>query len=242
MRASGLGLAMVMALAGSAAAADLRAPTLDPAPTDTGWSWTGCYGGAHIGGLWAAADQWSVRTPGGAFYSQSLGGHDLTGFIGGVQGGCDYQTAIGLVIGIKGDFSWADATGFHNSAREVGVSYQSEVKSLGSVTGRLGYARDRWLGYVEGGYAFERDDYSASTVVTGTAYVANQTWSGWMAGAGVEYAFTDRVSGFVDYSYRDYGSETIAFTPQIAGLPTGFLDIEATASVVRAGFNIRFGL
>jgi hypothetical protein len=33
----------------------------------------------------------------------------------------------------------------------------------------------------------------------------------------------------------------VRFAPRIAGLPAGFLDIEESASVLRAGVNLRFG-
>jgi hypothetical protein len=59
---------------------------------------------AFAGGLWGSSDKCIVRTPGGDFYGQSLGGHDLDGFVGGVQAGCDYQFGGGLVVGVAGDY------------------------------------------------------------------------------------------------------------------------------------------
>ena len=44
-----------------------------------------------------------------------------------------------------------------------------KVKSLASVTGRVGYVWDRFLGYVSGGLDWERDDYWATTILLGTA-------------------------------------------------------------------------
>ncbi len=67
-----------------------------------------------------------------------------------------------------------DAEGSHDSALEFGVAYHSKVKSLASVTGRIGYAWDRFLGYVKGGDAWERDNYWATTIVLGTAYTARE--------------------------------------------------------------------
>ena len=155
------------------------------------------------------------------FFGQSLGGHDANSWLGGVQAGCDYQFAGGFVIGIQGDYAWTDAEGSHDSAREFGVAYHSKVKSLASVTGRIGYAWDRFLGYVKGGGAWERDDYWATTIILGTAYTARETRSGWTIGVGGEYAFTNVLSGFVEYNYYDFGTREIGFTPQIAGLGPG---------------------
>ena len=144
------------------------------------------------------------------------------------------------MLGIQGDYAWTDAAGSHDSAREIGVAYHSKAKSLASVTGRVGYAWDRFLGYVKGGGAWERTDYWATTIVLGTAYTARETRSGWTIRVGGEYAFTNWLSGFVEYNYYDFGSRQIAFTPQVAGLGPGFLKIKETMSVVRAGLNLSF--
>jgi outer membrane immunogenic protein len=74
-----------------------------------GFSWTGCYAGGHAGGLWGDSDKWIPRTPGGAYGGVSLGGHEADGFIGGVQAGCNYQMASGVVVGMAGDYGWTGA-------------------------------------------------------------------------------------------------------------------------------------
>jgi outer membrane immunogenic protein len=242
MRKLLLGTAALIALAHPALAADLRpAVRKAPPPLVPAWSWSGCHFGGHAGGLWAKSEEWIVRTPGGAFEGQSLGAHDVDGWLGGVQAGCDYQFAGGVVIGLAGDYAWADAAGSHDSAREIGVAYHSKARSLASVTGRIGYAWDRFLGYLKGGGAWERDEYRATTIVLGTAYTARDTRPGWTIGVGGEYAFTNVLSGFVEYNYYAFGTRTISFTPQIAGLGPAFVDIKETKSVVRAGLNFRFG-
>jgi outer membrane immunogenic protein len=242
MRKLLLGTAALIVLVSPAISAETRAPVFKiPPPVIPVWSWTGCYGGGHAGGLWAKAKEWIVRTPGGSFFGQSLGGHDADGPLGGVQAGCDYQFAGGFVTGIQGDYAGTNAEGSHDSALEFGVAYHSKVKSLASVTGRIGYAFDRFLGYVRGGGAWERDDYWATTIVLGTAYTARETRSGWTIGVGGEYAFTNVLSGFVEYGYYDFGTRRISFTPQIVGLGPAFVDIKETKSVMRAGLNFRFG-
>jgi outer membrane immunogenic protein len=242
MRKLLLGTAVVIALVSPAISADMRAPIYKAPPSVVPvWNWTGCYVGGHAGGLWAKSEEWIVRTPGGAFFGQSLGGHDVNGWLGGVQAGCDYQFAGGFVIGLQGDYAWSEAEGSHASALEVGVAYHSKAKSLASVTGRVGYAWARFLGYVKGGGAWERDDYWATTIVLGTAYTASETRPGWTIGVGGEFAFTNFLSGFVEYGYYDFGTREIAFTPQVAGLGPAFVDIKETKSVVRAGLNFRFG-
>jgi len=238
MRRFALPAAALVVLANQASAADLG-------PSVSGqieaWRWTGCFAGAHAGGVWGDSGKWIPRTPGGAFEGVSLGSHDVDGFIGGVQGGCDYQLPSGMVLGFAGHYGWTDGGGTHPSARETGVFYHSEMEALASITGRLGYGFNRTLLYVQGGAAWEDVDYSASTTMIGTAYRASDTRAGWTAGGGGEYALTGRLSAFVEYNYYDFGTERIRLTPQFDFLPTAFVDIDDTANVVRAGVNLHFG-
>src|SRR3954447_24922608 len=90
---------------GSASAADmaLKAPI---AVAPAVHSWTGCYLGGHVGGLWAHKD-WTLAFPDPV---APLGGHDADSWSGGVQAGCDYQFASRFVVGIQGDYAWTDAT------------------------------------------------------------------------------------------------------------------------------------
>lgn len=241
MRKLLLGTVALVALVGPAAAAEMRPPVYKaPPPVVPVWSWSGCFLGGHAGGLWTKQD-WTNRTPGGDFFGESLGGHHVDSWLGGVQAGCDYQFAGGFVIGIQGDYGWTDAEGSHDSARESGVAYHSKTKSLASATGRVGYTWDRFLGYVRSGGAWQRNDYSASTIVLGTVYAGTEARSGWTIGVGGEYAFTKFLSGFVEYSYYDYGTGRIGLTPLLAGLRPGLVDVKESTSVVRAGLNFRFG-
>jgi outer membrane immunogenic protein len=236
-----LGAAALIGLGSPAMAADVRtvvpkAPSAIPV-----WTWTGCHVGGHAGGLWTSKQDWIVRTPGGAFFGQSLGGHNADSWLGGMQAGCDYQFAGRFVVGIQGDYAWTDAIGRHDSAREIGVAYHSKTNALASVTGRVGYAWNRLLGYVRGGAAWERDEYRATTIILGTAYTARTTRSGWTIGVGGEYAFTHFLSGFIEYNYYDFGARQIGLTPQVVGLGRATVEIRDTTSVVRAGLNVRFG-
>jgi outer membrane immunogenic protein len=224
----------LLATSNLAAAADLG-----PSPIES-WSWTGCHLGGHAAGFWGR-QEWVNKTPGGDFFGQSLGDHGQDGWAAGVQAGCDYQSDVGMVIGIEGNYAWTDAEGSHPSARETGVFYHSDVKSLASVTGRLGYGWDRVLGFVKGGVGWERDAYWATTLMLGTAYTANQTRSGWTVGAGAEYAFTSHLSAFLEYSHYDFGEPGVGLTPQVAGLRRGLVDLKETSEVLRAGINLRFG-
>jgi outer membrane immunogenic protein len=229
--------ALFVGLSQSASAADMRVPyRASPPPAPAYFSWTGCYFGGHIGGLWAHKDRID-HEPGDRTFGASEGTHNPSGFLGGLQGGCDYQFAGGFVLGIAGDHAWADAESSNLSLLFPGFTNHSKVKSLSSVTGRLGYAWDRLLGYVKGGGAWERDEYDYTNgVIIGTA---RETRGGWTVGVGAEYAFTNFVSGFIEYNYYDFGDRNVTFLEN-----TGFTytaGIKETKNVVKAGLNFRFG-
>jgi outer membrane immunogenic protein len=221
--------------AAPAMAADLRRPAYAPPPMYI-YSWTGCYIGGNVGGLWARKE-WFDHDPGSITFGQSDGTHDPSGFIGGFQGGCDYQFAGGFVIGIAGDYDWANASASNASILFPGFTNHTRVNSLASVTGRIGYAWDRFLGYVKGGGAWERDehDYSNGALI-GTAAA---TRSGWTVGIGGEYAFTNWLTGFAEYDYYDFGTRDILFV-QNDGFTFNY-GIKETKSVFKIGLNARWG-
>jgi outer membrane immunogenic protein len=68
------------------------------------------------------------------------GSHDADGGLGGVQGGCLYQTG-NCVFGIQGDGGWTSVSGSSlDQASLINQFDRSRVDSLYSVTGRVGYA------------------------------------------------------------------------------------------------------
>jgi outer membrane immunogenic protein len=237
-------LLMVVALSAliavPATAADLRRPApapvyRPPPPVVPLWTWTGCFFGGHIGGVWASKE-WTDATPGFATFGQSVGSHDINGWLGGIQGGCDYQFAGGFVIGIQADYAWVDADSTHVSVLFPNVEFHSNIDSLGSATVRLGYAWDRFLGYVRGGAAWEWDQFHLATVGGVTfAETGLRRRIGWTVGVGGEYAFANWVSAFAEFDYYDFGTRDNRFT-------TGdIFDIEETKSVVKVGLNFRLG-
>jgi outer membrane immunogenic protein len=230
--------AAVVALCASANAADLpvKAPAYK-APLPPVWSWTGCYIGGHIGGLWARKD-WTLAPPDPAL---ALGSHDASSWLGGLQAGCDYQFAGGFVIGIQGDYAWTDASGSNDDVAVDLTTNRTRISSLATVTGRIGYAWDRFLGYVKGGGAWERDEYLRFVIGTGAlADSARETRGGWTVGIGGEYAFTNNFSGFVEYNYYDFGTRRLTFFDP-AGVFTDNIDIRERKSVIRGGLNWRWG-
>jgi outer membrane immunogenic protein len=65
------------------------------------FTWTGCYVGGNVGGLWDKND-WNDSVLG------DFGSNTASGAVGGLQGGCNYQVG-GWVFGLQGDYDWTNA-------------------------------------------------------------------------------------------------------------------------------------
>ena len=89
----------------TALAADMpvKAPILKAPIAAPVYDWSGLYVGAHIGGAWSN----STVTNGNIGTSWNTGG---TGFIGGFQGGYNFQTG-NFLFGVEGDFDWTTFEG-----------------------------------------------------------------------------------------------------------------------------------
>jgi outer membrane immunogenic protein len=187
------------------------------------------------------------------------------GFFGGQLGG-NWQVER-AVFGIQADAHWADIEG-HGSCFDAGavatagISFgcNDKVSSFGTITGRVGAALDRALIYAKGGWAWgfsqHNENLTAPFNVMGgnnspasiTPASSNQFQTGWTFGAGVEYAFAQNWSAFIEYNYLDFGTKTINsthFFSQPNSVPASFvIPIQATATerfnIVKAGVNYRF--
>jgi outer membrane immunogenic protein len=226
------GVAAVILMGGQAMAADLsvrgRAPVYKAPPMVAAYNWSGCYIGAHIGGGWGTKDWDEVFT---GSTSENAGSHDIDGILGGGQIGCNIQNGT-WVFGLEGDISWSGIDGSH-SAFGGDADLSSKVEWLGTVTGRIGYAHDRFLFYVKGGAAFAHDQF---TVAFGDSSTDDQTRWGWTIGGGLEFALVGNWTAKLEYNYMDFGSDTASFF----GGEERF-DIDQQIHVVKFGLNYRFG-
>ena len=199
----------LVALAAPASAADLAARPYTKAPAYAPvapiYNWTGFYIGGHVGGAFAG--------------NNAITGTDNSDgrFLGGIQGGYDYQFAPNWVFGLEANYSFKDTnSNFDN-------------RGLGSVTGRIGYTWGPTLLYAKGGYAWADSRFT-------NGFGGNGGRDGYTVGGGLEYLFTQNWSGKVEYQYYDFGNVTF-LTPALA--VGGFKNDEHT---IKAGLNYRFNL
>jgi len=223
-----LGAAACIAFAAPAFAADLPARTYTKAPAYTApaavYNWTGFYIGGHIGGAF----------PGSSSLENNNGR-----FMGGVQGGFDYQFATNWVIGAEAQYSWLTGNSGNGVAFPGGTLVTANTDQIGSVTGRFGYTWGPALLYAKGGYAWRGNDNIGASL--GGVPVAFSTTGdhkdGFTVGAGLEYMFAPNWSVKGEYQYYNFGSTAFTSGPApIIG--ARFRDDEHT---VKLGINYRFG-
>jgi outer membrane immunogenic protein len=195
-------VALVAAAPASAADIPVRGPLYKAAPPPPPvFNWTGFYIGAHVGYGWTYHWPGLPAEPDGIF--------------GGLQVGYNWQISRNWVVGIEADIAATDISA------NVG-GFDSSLDYIGTVRGRVGYAWDRTLLYVTGGYAYGDNNINGSS----------NTHDGWVIGAGVEWAFAPNWSAKLEYLHIELDSK---FYPSIGSAQ----DLET--NLVKLGVNYRFG-
>jgi len=222
-------------LGGPAFAADLgnpvyKAPALMPV-----FSWTGLYIGGHVGGAEFNKD-WFFPDVG------TSTSHTATSFLGGGQIGYNYQLGS-WVFGIQGDASWFSSLKGASVCPNPRAQCGTEEKWIASATGRVGYALDRILVYAKGGGAWTHDDYSVSFPAAPISNEVNSgggNRTGWTVGGGLEYAFWNNWSAFVEYDHFDFGTANFSMVRAATGTFVEHLNVGQRVDEVKVGVNYRF--
>lgn len=208
-----------LALAPSVQATDLTsAPAVD---------WTGFYVGAQ--GSWTSAnvtDTYDLVTP---------FNFTASGISGGPVAGYNYQSGS-MVLGLEGDVSFGNisATALCNGGTVPicagsGTNPTFNLRTTGTVRGRIGYAVDQVLFYGTGGLGIA--DVSVSDPLQGGT--DGKTHVGFVAGAGAEWMITQGASLRLEYLYSKYPTIDYALvsTPDSIGFDS---------HSVRAALNFHF--
>jgi len=181
-----------------------------------GRSWTGPYVGASAGGT-AGNTPWTHG-------KDTAVDPDYGGYLAGGQAGYNYQAGR-FVLGAEGSYGLSNARGAGHVAYDVMVpssawadankTFEADLKSLGSVTGRLGYTFGPALFYAKGGWAFGQLKEGVRPIPvpgfpTGASdYEPSTIWaSGWTAGGGMEFALTDNWSAKGEYMHYELGKKS----------------------------------
>lgn len=232
----------------AAFAADLGSrPAYKAMPIATVYDWTGLYIGGHVG--WASADRTFEPTNILGVIVNPGFRQNSNGFLGGGQVGFNQQTG-NWVWGLEADISGTDLRRATTVAMPtlplLTQTYDVSIDWTASLTGRVGYAWDRWMLYGKGGAATMQETYRLAApglLASDPSYRdAKVTRLGWTVGAGVENAFLDNWSWKAEYNYMRFdANDSISnlFSVNTFGAATSRTDVNIHA--VKAGINYRFG-
>jgi len=208
-----------------AADAVVEEVVVDVAPV---FSWTGGYVGIQAGGGWGDSD---FRDGPPNAVADIV---DIDGFLVGGTIGYNYALSPMFVVGLEGDVAYADIDGSFGPGSLAGGfgcgsgPCATEIDWLATLRGRIGVTFDRFMIFGTGGFAVAGVE---SQIQNSPSYQVDDTSSGWTAGGGVEYAFSDQWSAKVEYLHVDLGD-----TDQASN---GFFT-DNDLDIVRAGINFHF--
>jgi outer membrane immunogenic protein len=244
---AGLGL-IALAFAAPALAADLPvAPAYYPPrafPPPAIYNWSGLYIGGNVGADLLADRITGAGTDAVGTALTGAANSSPVGIIGGGQIGANYQFST-WVAGVEATFSGTNTSGSGRVTNTAGTtnSFTSAPQWLATATGRIGYAANDWLFYGKAGAAIMHTQYTETILGAGGAAVGssalNDNRTGFVAGAGIEYALTDNVSARVEYDYFGFGSKTYNFAQVVAPsiVPAS---IRSSLNEITFGVNYRF--
>ena len=260
----------------AAFAAERAVPAYAPPPPPVPvYTWSGCYAGANAGYSGGRSTQTTVANSvltgnglgsapaplglagGGVIApvpvgSSIAGDLNLSGFIGGFQGGCNYQFGW-WVVGAEVDGMANNKEGqnfevglvpFLGNGRANWVS-QTQERWLVTARGKLGMTWwDKSMVYVTGGAAWAKIDTSEFLIgaQTGTGHQESNTRTGWTVGAGYEYALGYGWSIKGEYLYVKFDDYTTFTQPPFGGFGLNIAprSVKLYDNVIRAGMNYKF--
>ncbi len=224
-------------------AADIRARPAPYAPSPRvyappSFSWTGFYLGGNVGGAWAHRDVTDT------FFGTNVNNGNNNGvFIGGGQVGYNWQVGY-VVLGVEADF---DGVANNNNTDTVFIPTLGPVQGtsnnrwITTVAARFGLTNDCWLFYGKaGGGWVGNEDFTVTNLRTGSFFsISNDNSnSGWLLGAGIEWAFAPNWSAKVEYNYLGLEDRTSGGSPFFPG--DTFTRGDRNVQMVKAGINYRF--
>src|SRR5947207_4951934 len=116
MNLRALGAALILSLCGTAAIAADVAVTVAPAPPPVWprtWAWNGFYGGINAGWSFGnAQNAWKIIAPPSDFLVVGTDSERLTGPLGGIQAGWNWQISM-FLAGIEADVDFGHEAGKH---------------------------------------------------------------------------------------------------------------------------------
>ncbi len=209
------------------------------------YDWSGVYAGVFAG-VGSTSSDWNGFDDDVVALDQDVDESlDDTVFLLGGLVGVNFQHDR-WVLGLEADLAWFDSDEHEHLDGAEGLDITSEINLLGSVRARAGFAADRTLFYITGGLAFSDAEH---TWDDGGA-APGDPWNGspkkvdldfgWVAGAGVEHAWTDNILVRLEGLYFDLGSEDREVTFGAGPFETDKFDVDQEIWVGRIAISYKF--
>jgi high affinity Mn2+ porin len=220
-----LGLGVLM-LGHGAFAADLplKAPALRAI-----YDWTGFYFGGHYGYGGASFGPDTNPLP----LQGELLPHSTMGQIAGYQLGYNRQFANNVVLGFEADATFPAPLDQAALARMPPAPFNTSLNYIGTARGRIGYAFDRWMPYLTGGFAW---GHAHAEINDGSGAMVRHYQFGWTAGLGLEFAVSDNWSAKLEYDYVELSRQYYDLSG--FGLPS--INVAPRAHLAKVGLNYHF--
>jgi outer membrane immunogenic protein len=192
------------------------AVTNDVSFTQTNVTWSGSVG--------------AVPIPNTSVNTGESGTLRASNVIGGLQAGYNWVLPGPYLFGIEADISGTDISSTTLTSPPGDPSavaqWNDKVNTYGSARARLGYIAGPWLFYATGGFGWEYDKLTRTQLTApvfagapfidinapfgGTAITTSRLRAGWVAGAGVEWAFARTWTVKLEYLHFDTESELLS--------------------------------
>jgi len=220
----------------------LPGPPLPPQPVYVApvFTWTGFYIGGNAGVAWTKGDVTDSFGDIRFNYAQNAV------FTGGGQIGANYQINW-LVVGVEADFDWLANNNNSSTAITIPTIGALQVSAndrwITTLAARVGVANNNWLFYVKGGGGWVGvNNFTVTNVTTGGSISFSNSNSGWLAGAGTEWAFAPNWTARVEYDFLGLNNQSFtvpAGAPFLGGdvITTTHRDVQALTVGLNYLFN-----
>ena len=191
--------------------------------------WTGLYGGLSAGYGWGSSTQSYDCND-----NHGLASTDPEGALAAITLGYNYFLTNGLLFGVEGDLGLMDVSANDKEVYDGHVYRSSFGPWWATLRGRAGVVFGNTLFYGTAGAAFMGVDEESIGNTSGETAYNKDVRSGWVAGAGIEHAFTPRMSAKIEYLHMYFGT--------YEGLSDNREDFsfQNDLDLVRVGMNYKF--
>lgn len=239
----------------------LFSATVSAATTPAEYHWQGFYVGGLAGAVFSRFNLQTSTQPASLLNvsqanavntvgKQSI---DPSGFLGGIEGGYNWQLNPHLLIGIETDIQALSTNGETNTGavmypgspttQFVLTSYANN-NWMWTARPRIGLIENNWLFYLTGGPALallQTDFLFSTNVGQFESQRVSKVTPGYVVGAGVEAGLTNHISMKAEYLFADFNNQTGSMRNHSVPADQNFTNtVKLKTNMLRLGVNYEF--